>query len=214
MYQTILFDLDGTLTDSSLGITNAAAYALEKMGISVSDRKELLSFIGPPLIESFQTFYHFSPEKSLEAVVYYREYYTEKGLFENTVYPHVPKLLENIHSQGKQLILATSKPEVFAKKILKHFGLDRYFTIIAGASLDSSRIKKADVIAYALAQLPLVRHQTCIIVGDREHDIIGAQENDIASMGILYGFGNREELEQAGATYISDDINQTLEILL
>lgn len=214
MYQTILFDLDGTLTDSSQGILNSVAYALEKMNIPVPDIQELLPFIGPPLVESFQTFYHFSPEKSLEAVEYFREYFADKGIFENAVYPHIPELLENLHNKEKQLILATSKPEVFAKKVLKHFELDHYFTIVAGASLDSSRIKKADVIAYALEQLPAVHRQTCVMVGDREHDIIGARENDIASMGILYGFGNRKELEQAGATYISEDVDQMLEILL
>lgn len=150
MYQTILFDLDGTLTDSGQGILNSVAYALEKMGIEEPDIANLNRFIGPPLYESFSRFYQLSPEDTQSAVDAFRVYFKEKGMFENQLYPGIIPLLEELRTAGKTLVIATSKPEIFAKQILEHFGIAHYFDVIAGASLDSSRISKADVIGYAI----------------------------------------------------------------
>ncbi len=194
MYQTILFDLDGTLTNPALGITNSLAYALEKFNIEVTDKKELYRFIGPPLQDSFENFYHFSKEDSLKAVDFYRDYFRHKGLYENEVYQGIPDLLERLKAQGKKLLVATSKPEEFARQILKHFELFDYFDLVAGASMDGSRRLKGDVIAHALTSAQVSDLSATIMIGDREHDIIGAKKNGLDAIGVLYGFGNREEL--------------------
>lgn len=176
MYQTILFDLDGTLTNPALGITNSLAYALEKFNIEVTDKKELYRFIGPPLQDSFENFYHFSKEDSLKAVDFYRDYFRHKGLYENEVYQGIPDLLERLKAQGKKLLVATSKPEEFARQILKHFDLFDYFDLVAGASMDGSRRLKGDVIAHALTSAQVSDLSAAIMIGDREHDIIGAKK--------------------------------------
>lgn len=208
MYQTILFDLDGTLTNPSLGITNSLAYALEKFNIEVTDKKELYRFIGPPLQDSFENFYHFSKEDSLKAVDFYRDYFRHKGLYENEVYQGIPDLLERLKAQGKKLLVATSKPEEFARQILKHFELFDYFDLVAGASMDGSRRLKGDVIAHALTSAQVSDLSAAIMIGDREHDIIGAKKNGLDAIGVLYGFGNREELKKAGATYIATNVEE------
>ncbi|ARS62575.1 HAD family hydrolase [Streptococcus mutans] len=208
MYQTILFDLDGTLTNPSLGITNSLAYALEKFNIEVTDKKELYRFIGPPLQDSFENFYHFSKEDSLKAVDFYRDYFRHKGLYENEVYQGIPDLLERLKAQGKKLLVATSKPEEFARQILKHFELFDYFDLVAGASMDGSRRLKGDVIAHALTTAQVSDLSATIMIGDREHDIIGAKKNGLDAIGVLYGFGNREELKKAGATYIATNVEE------
>ena len=202
MYQIILFDLDGTLTDPGLGITNSVMHALKKWGIEVKERESLYRFIGPPLQDSFMQYYGFSAEDAEKSVTYYREYFREKGLYENEVYPGVEKLLIDLKAAGKTLAVATSKPEEFAIRILKHFQLDGYFDVIAGATMDSSRSKKADVIAYCLDRLGANDLSQVVMVGDREHDIIGAKKVGIDSIGVLVGYGSREELECAGATYV------------
>lgn len=176
MYQTILFDLDGTLTNPALGITNSLAYALEKFNIEVTDKKELYRFIGPPLQDSFENFYHFSKEDSLKAVDFYRDYFRHKGLYENEVYQGIPDLLERLKAQGKKLLVATSKPEEFARQILKHFELFDYFDLVAGASMDGSRRLKGDVIAHALTTAQIADPSSAIMIGDREHDIIDAKK--------------------------------------
>ena len=208
MYQTILFDLDGTLTNPALGITNSLAYALEKFNIEVTDKKELYRFIGPPLQDSFENFYHFSKEDSLKAVDFYRDYFRHKGLYENEVYQGIPDLLERLKAQGKKLLLATSKPEEFARQILKHFELFDYFDLVAGASMDGSRRLKGDVIAHALTSAQVSDLSAAIMIGDREHDIIGAKKNGLDAIGVLYGFENREELKKAGATYIATNVEE------
>ena len=210
MYNTILFDLDGTLTDPGIGITNSVAYALKKHGIEVTDRTKLYPFIGPPLLDSFQRFYGFSEEQSEQAVADYREYFREKGLFENEVYSGVEELLQRLKESGKRLIIATSKPEEFAVKILKHFGLASYFDYIVGATMDSSRSKKGDVIAYALEVCGITDKADVVMVGDREHDVLGAKENGLDSVGVLYGYGSREELEKAGATCVAETVEDIL----
>ena len=202
MYDTILFDLDGTLTDPGEGITNSVAYALKKYDIEVSDRSELYKFIGPPLKDSFMRFYSFSEEKAEQAIAYYREYFRDIGIFENRVYEGVEDMLRTLCDEEKTIVLATSKPEEFAIRILEHFGLSKYFTIMAGASMDSSRSKKGDVIAYAISLCEDFCKDTAVMIGDREHDIIGAKENGLKSIGVLYGYGDENELKVAGADYI------------
>ena len=210
MYEYILFDLDGTLTDPGLGITNSVAYALKRWNIEVEDRKSQYKFIGPPLQDSFAQYYGFSAQDALRAVDVYREYFREKGLFENEVYPGVESMLKALKEQGKTLILATSKPEEFAIRILKHFHLDGYFTVMAGATMDTSRNKKGDVIAYALREAGVLDKSKAVMVGDREHDVIGANQNGLDSIGVLFGYGDRDELEKAGATYIAPTVEDIL----
>ncbi|HEP1833382.1 TPA: HAD family hydrolase [Streptococcus suis] len=213
MYQTILFDLDGTLTDSGQGILNSVAYALEKMGIEEPDTANLNRFIGPPLYESFSRFYQLSPEDTQSAVDAFRVYFKEKGMFENQLYPGIIPLLEELRTAGKTLVIATSKPEIFAKQILEHFGIAHYFDVIAGASLDSSRISKADVIGYAINQLEAFPKHA-VMIGDREHDIEGARMHQLPAIGVLYGYGSKQEFEKAGATMIVETIQDLKKVLL
>ncbi|WP_428205823.1 HAD family hydrolase [Enterococcus faecalis] len=202
MYQTILFDLDGTITDSGSGIMRSILYATEQLGWPAPSEETLRSFIGPPLYESFL---HMAPsaEAAQQAVGHYRAYYQRKGMFENHVYPGIPEVLTRLKEAGAKLYIATSKPEEFAKKIITHFDLDRYFTGIYGASMDGHRSKKADVIQYALTEAQLAPTKEAIImVCDRNHDILGAQQNGLDSIGVLYGFGEETELQEAGATFL------------
>lgn len=213
MYDTLLFDLDGTIVDSSRGITNCAIYALEKFGITVTDRRELYRFIGPPLVDSFRDFYGFSDESAKAAVAFYRERYREVGMYENDVYEGIPELLESLRARGKRIFLATSKPEEFAKKILEYLKLDKYFDLIAGATFDRSRDTKESVIRYALAEGGLVPDETVVMIGDRLHDVEGAQAVGIDSIGVLWGFGSREELESEGATNIAEAAEDILALV-
>ncbi|HEM3216954.1 TPA: HAD family hydrolase [Streptococcus suis 2524] len=213
MYQTILFDLDGTLTDSGQGILNSVAYALEKMGIEEPDTANLNRFIGPPLYESFSRFYQLNPEDTQSAVDAFRVYFKEKGMFENQLYPGIIPLLEELRTAGKTLVIATSKPEIFAKQILEHFGITHYFDVIAGASLDSSRISKADVIGYAINQLEAFPKHA-VMIGDREHDIEGARMHQLPAIGVLYGYGSKQEFEKARATMIVETVQDLKRVLL
>lgn len=203
MYRYLLFDLDGTLTDPGIGITNSVMYALGKFNVKIPDRSELYKFIGPPLKDSFQAYYGFSDEQCELAIGYYREYFKKQGMFENEVYYGIPDLLKRLKQDGKTLIMATSKPEIFAVEILKHFGLYEYFDVAAGASLDASRNKKGAVIEYALEKGGIKDNSSAIMIGDREHDIFGAKENGLDSIGVLYGYGAYDELKNAGATFIA-----------
>lgn len=212
--QYILFDLDGTLTDSMEGITKSVQYALRAFGIEVEDHRELSFFVGPPLKESFQKNYHFTDEEAEEAVRLYREYYRPKGIFENTVYEGIPEMLEHLCDAGKTLLVATSKPTDFAEQILEHFDLDQYFDFVAGATMDQGRTKKADVIAYLLEEYQLVDTSELIMVGDRSHDVLGAKELGIPSVGVLYGYGSKQELKEAGADYIVRTVAELEELLL
>ncbi len=210
MYSTILFDLDGTLTDPGLGITNSVEFALKKWGIPVENKASLYRFIGPPLKESFMKFYNFSEEDALKSVEYYREYFAPKGIFENTLYENTEKMLQAVKISGKKIVLATSKPEIFAKQILDFFQLTKYFDFIAGASIDDSRSQKSDVIKYALDNISRLDNEKTVMIGDREQDILGAKANKIDSIGVLYGYGSLEELKSAGADFIAET---TLDIL-
>lgn len=209
-YKYILFDLDGTLTDPKLGITKSVAYALKSYGIEVEDLDSLLKFIGPPLKDSFVKYYGFSEEQGVEAVERYREYFKPYGIYENKVYDGVENMLAKLVKCGKKVILATSKPTVFANVILEHFNLKQYFTCVVGSELDGSRVKKGDVVAEALRQAGVTDKSVAVMVGDREHDIIGAKENEIDSVGVLYGYGDRTELETAGAGHVVESVKELL----
>ena len=210
MYDIVLFDLDGTLTDPGEGITNSVAYALDKFGIIVEDKTQLYCFIGPPLIVSFMKYYGLSRDDALLAVGYYREYFGIKGIFENRLFDGIPQLLSNIKKSGRKIALATSKPEQYATRILEHFNLLQYFDFVGGATMDESRSKKSDVIKYTLNNMGVVNKSTVIMIGDRHHDIDGAKQNGIDSIGVLFGYGDRAELEKAGANYIAESIEQIL----
>lgn len=213
MYQYVFFDLDGTLTDPGIGITNSVAYALNKWNIEVKERSELYKFIGPPLEESFRKYYDFSEKDAQKAVEYYREYFCVTGIFENTIFDGTEKLLADVKQSGRKVVLATSKPQEFAEIILKHFHIEQYFDYVAGATMDASRNKKADVIRYALELCGNPDLNDVVMVGDREHDIHGANVNGLDSIGVLCGYGDRDELQTAGATYIVDKIEDVWEFL-
>lgn len=213
MYQTIFFDLDGTLIDSSDGILNAVVYALAKFDITVEHKADLQFFIGPPLKESFSTHFNFSEEETQTAITYYREYYAAKGVYENRLYPHVVEILSKLKSSNKQVLLATSKPEFFAKQILENLELKDFFDGIFGATMDNSRSLKEDVISYALQTMNIKNPASCLMVGDRKHDIIGAKAHSIDSVGVLHGFGSKTELTTAGATYVINDLSELFSCL-
>ena len=214
MYEYYFFDLDGTLTDPGIGITNSVMHALKKYGIEVSDRSELYKFIGPPLADSFMNYYGFTQERAMEAIGYYREYFADKGLFENTVYTGIRDALQKMKDAGAKLVVATSKPEKFANIILKHFDLDAFFVFVAGATMDESRNRKADVIRHALNSLNITNPDSVLMVGDRSHDVIGAEECGIKCAGVLYGYGSREELLDAGAIHIVNNPEEVDSLLL
>ena len=204
MTDNVLFDLDGTLTDPGEGITNSVIFSLEKFGISVSDRSELYKFIGPPLLYSYREYYGFSESDAKLALKYYREYFSEKGIFENQMYDGITDMLGKLRENGIRLTVATSKPEPFAVKIIEHFGLSKYFSLVAGATMDETRSEKYEVIEYALKKLRLKDKTHCIMAGDRKHDIVGAKKNGLKSVGVLYGYGSRKELENAGADMLAE----------
>jgi phosphoglycolate phosphatase len=213
-FDYILFDLDGTLTDSAPGVINSVIYALSKFGIEVTDGKELYKFIGPPLWESFKKFYGFSDEDTNKAADYCHEYYSNKGIYENRPFEGLEDLLKLLKTNDKTLIVATAKLEAHAKRILEHFGIAGYFTYIAGANIDGTRVKKDEIIFYALKSCNISDRSKVIMIGDREHDIVGAKKNSIHSIGVLYGYGSKEELEKAGADYIVESVNDIGELLL
>lgn len=213
-YEYILFDLDGTLTDPKGGITKSVAYALESFGIHVEDLDSLCKFIGPPLKESFMVYYELDDAQGDQAVEKYRERFAVTGLFENKVYPGIREMLELLKEQGKTLLVATSKPSIYARQILEHFDLMKYFTFLSGSELDGTRVDKAEVITYALQENKIQDLSKVIMIGDREHDIIGANKNGIDSIGVLYGYGCREEFEKNHASYVAKQVEELKEILL
>lgn len=211
-YDTILFDLDGTLTDPGVGITNAVRYALEKRGIIEADRSKLYRFIGPPLIESFERFYGWTHEEAVQGLADYREYFGPKGIFENEVLTGVPEMLAALLAEGRKLVLATSKPEFYARQILAHFDLLKFFEGVHGATMDETRNTKSEVIAWALAHTPNVG--CAVMVGDRFHDIEGANANGIDSVGVLFGYGDERELREADATYLVKTVEELQGLLI
>ncbi|MFA6941169.1 MAG: HAD family hydrolase [Clostridiaceae bacterium] len=202
-YKNILFDLDGTLTDSKEGITRSVQYALSKFGISVDSLDQLNNFLGPPLKDAFMEYFNFSEEEAETAVKYYRERFKDKGIFENQVYEGIEKLLIKLKDNGLNLFIATSKPRAFADRILKHFNLFSYFDAVIGSEFDGTRNKKGDVISYVISEYKLDNKDDIIMVGDRRHDVIGAKENGIDVIGVTYGYGSIDELKGAGASYLA-----------
>lgn len=213
-YPVLLFDLDGTLSDPMLGITHSVQYALSKYDIQVDDLQTLCPFIGPPLQDSFRDFYHFTAEQADEACRYYHEFFVKTGMFENELYPGIPELLTKLKDADKKLMVATSKPEPLARQILAYFKIDGYFDFIGGDTLERTRSAKAEVIRYVIKQNALTDLEQLLMIGDRKHDIIGAKTIGIASVGVLYGYGDRPEMEKAGADCIVSTIEDMEKILL
>jgi len=213
-FRTILFDLDGTLTDPGEGITNSVMHALRRYGFPVPEREALYPFIGPPLDESFMKYFHMTREQALDAIEVYREYFSQKGLLENRVYDGVEALLQNLKASGKHLMVATSKPEVFSVQILEHFGLAKYFDVISGAMLHPPKgYGKADVIRETLNRANITDISGVVMVGDRRHDVEGAHKIGIPAIGVLYGYGNREEHQSCNADYIAETIEELNKLL-
>lgn len=206
--QYVLFDLDGTVTEPFEGITNCVAYALKHFGIEVEDKSTLRPFIGPPLLDSFQEFYGFSKEQAEEATRKYRELYNVEGIYQNELYEGMEKLLSFLKEQGKTVVLATSKPDVFANRILSYFNIDQYFDFVAGSDINGGRNTKIAVMQYAIEHTGITDVSQAVMVGDRNFDILGAQHFGMDSIGVLYGHGSREELEQAGATKIVETVGE------
>ena len=204
----IFLDLDGTLTDPSLGIINATLQALEYFGIHESNREKLGDFIGPPLYVSFAKHYGFSREQSQKAIEVFQDYYAPKGLYENTPYPGMRELLAGWKAEGRRLVLATSKPEIFAMQILERFGMASSFTFIAGGDPCETRVHKSDVIRYALRKLGLDANIPAVMVGDTKYDILGAKELGFPTVAVTYGFGKREDIVEAGAAWIVDSVEE------
>ncbi|MEH6936870.1 HAD family hydrolase [Bacillus sp. JJ664] len=212
-YETILFDLDGTLTDPKEGIIKSIEYALRKMGLIEMEESELLPFIGPPIQQSFSEVCGMNKNEVARAVHFYREYFTENGMIENKVYSGIPQLLNELKEAGKKLFVATSKPTVFAKEILKFFQLDHYFIEIVGSNLDGTRINKKEIIEWICQKYLQFSDGEVVMVGDRSHDIIGANLNGIESIGVMYGYGTKEELEQVNASYVVGTVEELRTIL-
>jgi phosphoglycolate phosphatase len=210
-YKNVLFDLDGTLTDPFLGITNSWKYTLKKMNIEI-DPSILKKFIGPPLEKTFSEYFKFDKENTEIGKKYYREYFSEKGLYENTLYDGIEELLKELNTRNKICILATSKPIVFAEKIIKYFKMGNYFRHAVGGNLEGTFVEKEDIIKYIMEEYNLRKEET-IMVGDRKYDIIGAKKNGIKSIGVLYGYGSREEMEKEEPEYLINNVKEILEIV-
>ncbi len=214
--QYYLFDLDGTLTDSKEGIVKGFAHALKHFDVIVEDLEDLNKCVGPPLGTSFKNFYNFDETQIEHAITKYREYYMDKGMLENAVYEGIEEVLEMLKNNGKTLFVATSKTEVYAKQIVEHFGLSKYFTEVVGSEFDGSRAKKVDIIKYILEKHNITDLSEVVMIGDRKYDIIGANEvceRGIASIGVLYGYGSLEELETSGATYTVESVEHLRKFL-
>lgn len=213
-FSYLFFDLDGTLTDPAQGITNSFIHAYKEFGMEVPSYEQLCSYIGPPLRYTFEKSFGFSGEKINEGVKKYREYYKDKGLFENSVYPGIHEMVAALKKAGVHLTVATSKPEVYSVQIMEKFGLAQYFDFICGSNLDETRSKKAEVIRYALEKNGNPPLDQVLMIGDRMHDVEGAKETGIKCAGVLFGYGNREELENAGADYLLSSVEELSEFCL
>ena len=211
-YKYILFDFDGTIADTSLGVINATLYALKSFGIEVdSPMVSLRRFIGPPLNYSFNTFYGLQGDDIQKAISAFREYYSSKGIYECRIYEGIEELLKQLKANGKKVILATSKPTMFALQILERFNLNQYFDFISGAELDESRVEKPEVINYAIKQYGIDTSEA-VMIGDRIYDIQGATSFGMDSIGVLHGFGEKEEFE--GAVAMAKDTRELQELLV
>jgi len=213
MKNVILFDLDGTITDPKVGITKSVQYALSHFDIHVDDPNELCHFIGPPLRESFREFYGLSEEGAELATAKYRERFIPTGIYENEIYDGMKDLLKGLKESCKTLVLATSKPTVFAERVLGYFNIAEYFTFISGSELSGERSDKFEIITYALESCGISDLDSCIMIGDRKFDIIGAKAVGISCIGVLYGYGDEAELSEVGADYLVSDVRELGELL-
>ncbi len=212
-FNYLLFDLDGTLTDSQEGIFNCVQFALNELGVDVGNKEKLFSFIGPPLKDEFMRSYGFDEEKAVLAVELYRKRYSTVGLYENRVYDGIIELLSKLQNNGKKLIIATSKPEPYAKSILEHFDLLKYFSFIGGALFNKGRSHKEEVISYVLKENN-IKISEAVMIGDRMHDVKGATLNNIPCIGVLYGYGSKDELINAGVKAIAQNVKELEELLM
>ena len=213
-YEVIFFDLDGTLTASGPGIKNGVKYALHSVGMEEDREEALQSFIGPPLIQRFMELYGFDEPKARELATTYRIYYSEKGVYENSVFDGVPEMLMRLRKAGKKLVVTTSKPYQYADLVMDYFDLGQYFDFVASANVEEGRSTKSQVLDHAFATLQIEDRSTVILVGDRMYDAIGARDFGIDCMGVLYGYGSREELEAEGVQYIAETVPQIADLLL
>ncbi|MGI6029274.1 MAG: HAD hydrolase-like protein [Candidatus Heteroscillospira sp.] len=216
MFDTVLFDLDGTISDSGPGITRSVAYALEKFGITPPPLEELNHFVGPPLKDSFRDSYGFTPEQCEQAVVWYRERYRAKGVYETAPYPGMCELLRELHERGKTVALATSKPTVFARIVLSDYGVSDCFDLVLGCELDGRRGEKIEVMTECLELLGISgeKKQRAVMVGDRSYDINGAKHCGLRSVAVTYGYAPEGELEAADPDYTVKDAAGLRELLL
>ncbi len=212
-YHNIIFDLDGTLTDSAEGVINSVQYALQKIGIK-ADSADLKAFIGPPLQRTFREKFNFDEDMVREAIESFREYYREKGIYENRLYPGVPEMLAKLAEKDKKIHLATSKATPFAETILRHFQIDRYFWAVSGATLDGSRVEKKDVLAHLVELSGSLRPRDSVMVGDRKHDVIGARHLGFDSVAVSYGYGSITELSGEKPTYLVHSVKELSHLLL
>ena len=212
-FKNVLFDLDGTLTESAPGIINSTKYALSEMGFDIPDDRVLEKFVGPPLVESFQKYCGMSASEAEEALKLYRVYFKDKGIFENSPYDGVSDMLKDLKNAGMGIYLATSKPEVFATRIIEHFCLSSYFDGVKGASMDGSFHEKKDVIAAVLRENALSA-EDCVMIGDRLHDVRGAKACGVFSIGVLYGYGGEKELREAGADLVLSSPAEVVKAIL
>lgn len=214
MITYLLFDLDGTLTNSKEGITKCVQYALDSFGIHEPDLEKLVPFIGPPLRQSFQNFYGFDEQQAIAAVEKYRERFSTVGLFENFPYPGIAAMLRQLQAQGRILAVASSKPTVFVRQILDKFELSQYFQVVEGSNIDGSRTDKKEVIAAVLQQLNHPNADQLLMVGDRKYDVIGAREIGFDCVGVNYGFADPGELEASHPRYIAQSVEDLTQYLL
>ncbi|MGD7054368.1 HAD family hydrolase [Sutcliffiella horikoshii] len=213
-YKIILFDLDGTLSDPKEGITKSVQFALAKMDIVESSLDRLETFIGPPLHVSFAEYYGFDEKESKRAIDFYRERFKEKGMYENVLYPNISLLLASLKESGFVLVVATSKPTVFAEQIIKYFEFEEYFQLIVGSNLDGTRSSKTEIIQYILDIYTDFKRTDFVMLGDRKHDIIGAKNTGIDSIGVTYGYGSLGEIRDARPTYMVTSVGQLKDLLL
>jgi phosphoglycolate phosphatase len=209
MKDTVFFDLDGTLTDPKIGITRSIQYALERLSLEVPAKDELTWCIGPPLLGSFCSLV--GDECAGQALHYYRQRFSDMGWKENTLYPGIFETFAKLSDSGRRLHVATSKPFIYARKIIEHFDMRQYFSDVFGSELDGTRADKKDLLRYALAKTQPAANS--IMIGDREHDVIGALHNGMRAIGVSYGYGSIEELERAGVHEIVDRPEVLLKIL-
>lgn len=213
-YEYIFFDMDGTVSESAPGIIDSIIYALGELGIEETDREKLKDFVGPPLLESFPKYYGLEGQQLLDTVRNFQSYFKEKGIWGNEMYPGIPEVLKKLKAGGRRIVLATSKPEFFAGQIIERYAIGEYFDFIAGSVMDETRTLKHEVIEYAIENMGISDRSSILMVGDRRFDVEGAAKCGIDCMGVLYGYGSREELETAGANYIAETVSDIADIIL